>query len=298
MGTVIKSSSVSINGAFSAIEITQRAASQCIAKAGIDKNEINLLIYTGVYRDDNIAEPAMAPLVQKRLGMNLDPVNRGSLDRTTFSFDINNGECGFLSAVSVADAAFRAGSAKYALILSGDAHPSKRYHPDFPYALVGSAVLLAYEPERESGFRDVLVKTNGIEKTGLTSILHYKEFGVKGREMSRIDMEEDYHEELYKIAVEAIREYCTADSVKLSDIDVLLTSQQYAGLGGRISRSIGLNETSRVVDMHDLYGDPHTSALPLGYHHLSERGELIKNERILFVAAGSGLTASCSMYVV
>ena len=58
---------------------------------------MGVLVHTGVYRDENICEPAMAPFIQRRVGANpaLPPLGAPG----TFSFDLVNGGCGFLSAV-------------------------------------------------------------------------------------------------------------------------------------------------------------------------------------------------------
>jgi 3-oxoacyl-[acyl-carrier-protein] synthase III len=298
MGTVIKSSSICANGTHSAIELAVQAAEKCIEKSGILKNDINLLIYAGVYRDHNIAEPAIAPLIQKKLGLNLDPMQSGAVGTLTFSFDVINGVCGFLSAVTVAEAALKCGSARYALIVSGDAHPSKRFNADFPFSNVGSAILLAYSDDKEKGFKNFMFRTNGDEHLGISSKLNMSEFGTNGREYTSINVDKDYHEELHEMAVESIQKFIDEDRLDISDVDYLVTSQQYSGFGKKISDTIGLNGNSKVVDLHDTYGDPHTSSLPLSFHHICSGGDLKENNRILFVAAGSGLTAACALYVV
>ena len=137
MATIIKASYASPSGPPSSIGMAVFAAQNCLAEAGLPPQDIDLLINIGVFRDDNIIEPAMAPLIQKQLGMNLDPVRKGCLQRTTLSFDINDGECGFHTAVHVADAFFKSGSAKYALIVAGDIHPSKTASPRFPVSKRG-----------------------------------------------------------------------------------------------------------------------------------------------------------------
>ncbi|MBN2159654.1 MAG: hypothetical protein JW807_09675 [Spirochaetes bacterium] len=298
MGTVIKASSICANGTHSAIELTVIAAEQCIEKAGVERTDVDLLIYAGVYRDHNIAEPAIAPLIQKKLGLNNDPLINGEFGKMTFSFDITNGECGFLSAVTVAEAALKSGSSRYALIVSGDAHPSKKKQPDFPYSNIGSAVLLAYTEEKEKGFTNFMFKTANGDNPGLKSYLEFDKIGTRGREMALIYMDNDYHSKLHSFAVESIREYIGAHMVDPLNVRYLVTSQQYKGFGSKITHAIGLNGTPKVIDLHDEYGDSHTSSLPLSFHHIFNNGELKENDRILFVSAGSGLTSACAMYVV
>ena len=71
MGVIIKETAISNNGYItSSIEHAVVASEACIKRAGIDRNDIDLIINIGLYREENISEPAMAPLIQKRLGIN------------------------------------------------------------------------------------------------------------------------------------------------------------------------------------------------------------------------------------
>ena len=48
------------------------AAKQAIEQAKVSIEDIGLFINCGLYRDDNICEPAIAALIQKELGLCLD----------------------------------------------------------------------------------------------------------------------------------------------------------------------------------------------------------------------------------
>jgi 3-oxoacyl-[acyl-carrier-protein] synthase-3 len=94
MGTIIRSTGICKDPSnLSILDLAESAGEQCIASAGIDKKDIDLVISTGIYRDDNVVEPAMAALIQQRLGINL----KIDWNHRTFAFDILNGcaaQCG------------------------------------------------------------------------------------------------------------------------------------------------------------------------------------------------------------
>jgi 3-oxoacyl-[acyl-carrier-protein] synthase-3 len=296
MGTIIKASSVYSNGVTSSIDLAVKAGEDCIGKSGIEAGDIDLLIYSGVYRDDNLMEPAIAPIIQKRLGLNNDPTETGGMKRRTFSFDINNGVCGFLTAARVADASLKSGASKNALIISSDVHPSKKHNPDFPFTCMGSAALLTTSAKEDRGFRNFIFKTSGNGYAGFTGYAEVSKFEGKGRGMLTFSMEKDFHDRLHEFAVKTVKDFIMAYHIDLSGIDLLLTSQQYKGLGMRISSSIGLNAKSRAIDLHDTHGDPHTSSLTLGFDYASEAGFIGEKSRILFIAAGAGLSSACALY--
>ncbi len=125
----------------SAIEMSARAGRRALDAAGI--LEVGALINVGVFRDDNIVEPAVAALIQQRIGIALEYTS-GAVP--TFSFDLMNGACGLLDAVAVAGALLDTGSVDTVLITAGDTHPSQAPHPDFPYASAAGALLLGHGP--------------------------------------------------------------------------------------------------------------------------------------------------------
>jgi 3-oxoacyl-[acyl-carrier-protein] synthase III len=297
MGTIIKSSGVSTDGPMSSIDRSALAAEKCIKEAGVNKSEIGLLINIGVFRDDNLMEPAIAPLIQKKLALNNDAVEHGKIEVSTFSFDINDGECGFISAARVADSFLKNGTVKYALITSADVHPSRKEHPDFPFKTAGAAVLLSYSEKSSSGFAGYYFKTNPDSYIGFTAIADVSKFGKNGREYMDCVVEKDYLAKLHELAVETVNESIKAGMINPSEIDFIVASHQELGFGEKIAKSLGMNGRTKTVDIYGKYGDTHTSAIPIGYHHLADDGIIKKNNRILFIGAGAGLSSACSLYI-
>ena len=71
MGTVIEQLDVTRGGwrtRHSALRLGVLAAKACLRQAGRDPDEVDLLINAGIYRDRNLAEPALAALIQADVG--------------------------------------------------------------------------------------------------------------------------------------------------------------------------------------------------------------------------------------
>lgn len=282
------------NGSHSALELTVSAGLSCIEKAGLTKGDIDLLINIGIYHDDNIMEPAIAPLIQQRLGINPDPVYENT--NFTFCFDLYNGACGFINAVFVADSLLKTGVAKNILIVSSDVHPSKKETEAFPFTSLGSAVILSYDPDPSKGFSHFHFETSDNNRNGFLAGGNPSVLGDKGRHSVFFFNNETYADDVSAFAVASAKNYVASQNINLSKISHLITTQQGKDFPWRIQNGIGLNGNSRAVNLYDQYGDPHTSSLPLGFHKISEEGELNENDSILFVASGSGLTTACAMY--
>ena len=61
MGVIIQAVAVSQDSAVrGSIAHAARAGRDCVSRAGVALQDIGMLINTGVYRDDNLVEPAMA----------------------------------------------------------------------------------------------------------------------------------------------------------------------------------------------------------------------------------------------
>lgn len=115
----------------SSLRLAVAAGRQAVSRAGLRPADVDLLINAGLYHDENLGEPALAPLIQQDMGVNPDDPQPGRSG--TFSFDVANGSCGVLSALQVADGFLRAGTAHAVLIVASDADPGHGMAPRFPF---------------------------------------------------------------------------------------------------------------------------------------------------------------------
>ncbi|MBN1365339.1 MAG: hypothetical protein JW976_11085 [Syntrophaceae bacterium] len=272
------------------------AAEKCIKKAGIDKQDIDLLINTGIYKEENIAEPAMAALIQKKLGLSLDP-GVYKKDKSTLSFDLFNGACSFLYAAQVADAFIRNHERKLVMIVSSEVHPSKKVSPDFPYTHIGSAVLLEKSKKEGRGFRSFMFETSPTGSKSYMGYIDIKAYGPKGRELVNVDIAPDYYEKLEKHTLGAIKEHVLSGDINPSEIDIIITSQSIPGFGEKISKVLG-SKGIKSISTYKEFGNAFSSDLVIGYCMANKDGILKNGDKVLFVGAGSGLTAALAVYEV
>ena len=107
--------------------LADAAARACLAEAGKEPSEIDMLINTGVYREDNMGEPALAALIQEDIGANLgQPPAAG---HGTFSFDLMNGTCGVVSAIQLESGLLRSGVIRLGAIVASDVDPDLKGFP-------------------------------------------------------------------------------------------------------------------------------------------------------------------------
>jgi 3-oxoacyl-[acyl-carrier-protein] synthase-3 len=67
------------------------------------------------------------------------------------------------------------------------------------------------------------------------------------------------------------------------------------GFAGALARELRVRE-GQTARLADVGGDPHSSALTLGYHTAMASGQTRAVDQVLFVAVGAGLTSACAVY--
>src|ERR1700758_1555222 len=123
----------------SALQLAVTAAKGCLVDADTAPTDLDLLINTGIYRDKNLAEPALAALIQEDIGAN--PEDPHDDAHGTFSFDISNGTCGVLTAMQIVDGFLRSHTINCALVVASDADPGHGMSEHFPFSPAGAALL-------------------------------------------------------------------------------------------------------------------------------------------------------------
>lgn len=291
MGLAIRATAIVKDGPdVSSIQGMARAANAVIDEAGLRAEHIAVLINTGVYRDHNIFEPAIAALVQKKAGIN-PGYARGAA--TTFSFDLMNGACGALNAVQATQALLSAQDpARHTIILSGDTHPSldPALAQDFPFASVLAAMLLSPAPEHV-GFGKLHVASSG-GPARPEGYLSMRNMGAAGRSTILVDRPASRLDRLLPLAANAARAVLSSEPIDLSRT-LLISSRPTPGFADRLAEEIGSPAAAHAAPGEK---DPHTSAIAHGYHTARQAGLLDNVDHVLFVAAGGGQTAAAISY--
>lgn len=292
MGIVIEKTAVSTDSSIrSSIAHAARAANDCLSGAKVAPHEVDLLMNVGVYRDSNMVEPAMAALIQKETGINLD-YTKDQVPNPAASFDLMNGACGVLNAIQVGGAFLAIGSARRVAIVSSDAHPSNSPSDvaGFPFVTLGAAMLLR-KSDGEEGFGPVKTRTVHEDFLGMEG---YVEADRTRRDHVTVKAHPEYEPRALALATALATDYMRAEKVDPATT-YLISSQLSPTFAAKLGEALGFAKDA-VELPNGIGGDPHSSALTYGYHHAIESGLHPRFRSILFVAAGAGLTSACAVY--
>ncbi|WP_174187653.1 hypothetical protein [Nocardia barduliensis] len=272
-------------------ELAARAALACVQRSGVDLGRIGMLVNAGVFRDDNISEPAVSALIQKRIGLGLTYEAQRA---PAFSFDLMHGATGLLHALVTAEAFLTTGSVRYALLVAGDTHPSTRRHvADFPYRASGAALLLGTSPTA-GGFG----RLHASETTGPVDPTAWVDLAAAGADGRNAMCVRAGAEAPVDLATAAVRSCLDAEGLDSGDFAegnaVLLAPVQDLGFRTRLADSLAIPSAS-VTSFEPSIGDPYTAAPVHAYLHALDAG-LIDTARTVIFLAADGASAACLAY--
>jgi 3-oxoacyl-[acyl-carrier-protein] synthase-3 len=260
------------------------AANACLAESKVGTDEIDLLINVGNYRDDNMCEPSIAVLIQHALGINLNPLTK-PVKAHTFSFDLMNGASGMLNALQVANAILSTKGGRYALLISGDSHPSKKSHADFPIQHAGAALLV--ERANTKGFSTFSFQTTPTFE-GTSGYLDLKAHGLKSRH-SIITEGHIAPSLVVDFATKIVSAYINTLNIDTRTTD-LLVAYPNANIQHEIAANLNMTLcAASTTDLENL----HTANLGFALHRLHQH---TVSKDTLCVVIGTGITVGCGLY--
>ena len=266
------------------IEHATIAAKSCLEKSHVGTDEIDLLINVGNYRDDNMCEPSIAVLIQHSLGINLNPLTH-PVKAHTFSFDLMNGACGILNAIQVANAILSTKDGRYALLVSGDSHPSGQEHTDFSIQHASAAVLL--ERSEAKGFSTFSFKTT-TSFEGRTGFLDLDVHGLESRHSIITEGDIDTARSI-DFTHTVVSDYILQHGINL-DTTELLVAYPDDSFQATLSSKLQMNLHTASSNTT---GDTHTANLAFALDRL--QNTTVTND-VLCVIVGSGITVGCALY--
>lgn len=271
----------------SALHLAVSAANDCLQRAGCDPNELDLVVNAGIYRDRNLGEPALAALIQDDIGAN--PEDPHDDAHGTFSFDIANGACGVLTALQIVDGFLRSHSIHRALVVASDANPGHGMSEHFPFSATGAAVLCGWTDDSYGLGRVSWV--NAYDSEGDSEIFSATVGFADARNVLRFSQAADMDERFAAAAAQAAHECLDAQSVPLSDIDLIVAAPARPGYRTALANRLGV-----PVDKISVADDQrmHTAALAAAFEQHADR--LPVGAQVLLVAAGAGVTAGAALY--
>jgi 3-oxoacyl-[acyl-carrier-protein] synthase III len=274
----------------SARRLADAAARTCLAHAGREPGDIDMLINTGIYREDNMGEPALAALVQEDIGANLGQPPIGG--HGTFSFDLLNGTCGVISAIQLQAGMLRSGLIRLGAIVTSDVHPDLKDPRSAPFRPTGGMLLLGWD-DGTPGFTDFHSETFPEYEDLFVSGLVWQ--GRHKQNQMVIDSKPGYHDRLVDCAEEATRRFLRRLSLSVDDIDLLVPAPSTPDFLDPLRARLGVPGDRVAYTPEDLEG-AYTTGSFAALQEAVKSGRLEEARNTLLIAAGPGVTVTLALY--
>ncbi|QIS23390.1 non-ribosomal peptide synthetase [Nocardia terpenica] len=275
-------------GEDTAVELAVEAAGECLARSGVAKEDIGLLLYAGTFRDEYMVEPATATFVAGRLEINDDPDD--PFDRGTLACDVMDGPVGLLKACHIATNAVQAGAVRAALVVAAEADPDQlgRAAERRGIAHAGSALLLAGTDDG-SGFGEFHFAVYPEDLDAVSSYTRMHD-GAGLQVCTADGLQELYLKHLD----ETITEFLVPLRLSVADFGVICAPQISAEFLDALAERLGVAR-DRFIDISG-DADLFTSSVPMALRHCRDTGRVRRGERGLIVTVGAGIQVGCAIY--
>ena len=279
-----------------ALHLSDAAARTCLHRARRDAGELDLLVNAGLYKDLNIAEPALASIIQEDIGAN--PGHPPRLDRHgTFSFDVLDGGCGVVTGARLLDGFLGGGVARLGMIVAADADPAPTRTRGFPFPPTGGAVLLAHR-DGALGFERFASRTFA-EDAGLfeAAVRWSPRAGLRrrGRNVLEIHEAPGFAPLCVTHAIEVATAFLAGAGLRADDIDLVIASQYPRDFAAGVAHGLGI-PADRVPAVPRELAASHTAGPIAALEAAMASGRLARARHALFVTVGAGISVGLALY--
>ena len=302
MGTRIEAASALASHGLrkpTARRLADAAARTCLTRAGRESGDVDMLINVGLYREDNMGEPALAALIQEDIGANLGQPPVGG--HGTFSFDLINGTCGVISAIQLESGLLSSGVIRLGVIVASDVDPNLRDAGTAPFRPTGGALLLGWD-DSLAGFTDFYMETfPEYADLFVSGLVWQRRHGVRvsrqaaGQSQMVIDSKPGYQARFVDCAEEATRHFLRRIGMGISEIDLLVPAPSFPDFLDPLRVRLGVpgDRVAYVAeDLEGAYTSGHIAALQAAI----KSGRLGESRNTLMLAVGAGITIALALY--
>ncbi|WP_024481516.1 3-oxoacyl-ACP synthase III family protein [Cellulophaga baltica] len=269
-----------------------KAAKIAIERAGIDKDDIDFIVFATLSPDYYFPGPGV--LVQRDLGI-----------KTVGALDVRNQCSGFVYAISVADQYIKTGMYKNVLVIGSELHShgldmsTRGRGVSVIFGDGAGAAILSREEDNTKGILSTHLHSEGQHAEELSLIAP----GMGKRWVTDIIEDNDPNDESYfpymngqfvfKNAVvrfsEVIMEGLGANKLAPTDIDMLVPHQANLRISQFIQKKFQLSDYQVFNNIMN-YGNTTAASIPIALTEAWEQGKVKEGDLVVLAAFGSGFT--------
>ena len=262
-------------------DLALAASKQALAMAGIEPNDLDLIIVGTATPDETF--PSTATMVQSKLGM-----TRGA------AFDVQAVCSGFIYALTIADNFVKAGQAKRILVIGAETFSRILDWTDRTTCVLfgdgaGAVVVEASTGEGTTADRGIL--STHLHSDGRQHDLLYVDGGPSSTGTSgfvRMKGKEVFRHAVVNLA-DVVKESLAATGFDASDIDWIVPHQANRRILDGTARKLGI-APEKVIITVDEHANTSAASVPLALNQAVSDGRIKRGDLLLLEAMGGGFT--------
>ena len=259
------------------------AAQRALIAADVAPSEIDMILLATCTGDSPL--PSTACLIQHRLGA-----------KRAAACDISAACCGFVYALSIADAYVKSGM-RHVLVIGSEVMSAITDWTDRNTCVLfgdGAGAVVVGQGSDDSGILSTHLHANG----GLSDLIQVPGGGSREPASAQVLQEKRGFikmkgNETFKIAVksmeEATKEALDANKLRMDDVDLFIPHQANMRILNAVSQRLDLPREKVMINL-DRFGNTSAASIPLALDQAVREGRIQKGSVVLLAAFGAGLT--------
>ncbi len=268
----------------STVSLGTEAAKKAIEKAGIDKDEIDLVVCATITPDTNF--PSTAGMVRQAIGLRDIP-----------ALDVFGTACaGFIYAVSVAQGLMATGGYKTALVIGAETLSKITDWTDRSSCILfgdgaGAAILGSGEGRGIISYH--LDGINDVDGYLLCRLPSSDSPFYKGEKVDYTKMQMNGNKVFtfgITSVINGVRQMLAASGLTADDISWIVPHQANRRIIASAAHRLGIPEEKFYVNI-DHVGNTSSASIPIALDEMTDKGLIKKGDKIIMVGFGGGLSA-------
>lgn len=246
-----------------------KSALSVLEKAGMDKEEIDMII-VATSSPDKIS-PSTACTIHNMLG----------IKRNIPAFDVNAVCSGFVYAITIASSMISGGGFKNVMVIATESYSSHTNWNDPHCVFFGDGAGALILGKSSGGWIYSEINSNG-SGTGMTGFVMPLDspFVMRGKEVWN---------QAVSVLPESIRSVMNGTNLSKDDIRMIIPHQPSVNILKIIAEELDIN-FDKVKTVMDKYANIAGASIPIALDEAISNSEIIRGDKILLTAIGSGWT--------
>ena len=257
-------------------DLAARAGLEAIAAAGLEPNQIDLIIVATATPDRKM--PSAASMAQHKMGM----TNRCA------AFDVAAVCAGFVYGITIAGQFLQNGMYQRALVIGADTFSKVTDWNHRNCVIFGDAAgaVVLERKDREKGLFSSILLAQGDGMDHFTVFPGHAYFTMNGKAV---------YEKATAAVPECIQQILCLNGLALEDVSMIIPHQASARVLKRVAEVLNV-PYSRMQTNLESYANTAGATVPLVLDQVNRRGLLSEGDLLLLVSIGAGWTWGASLY--